>query len=95
MNHYHKLVRDKIPQIIEVAGKTRTYSALCKQENTNETKEAVQEKADLHHPAVPGRMRGAGDGRTDDVRESPDGQGPRPDFPGSAGIHHARKKRMP
>ncbi len=32
MNHYHKLVRDKIPQIIEAAGKTCTSSILSEQE---------------------------------------------------------------
>lgn len=32
MNHYHKLVRDKIPQIIEAAGKTCTCSVLSEEE---------------------------------------------------------------
>ncbi len=32
MNHYHKLVRDKIPQIIEAAGKTCTCSVLPEEE---------------------------------------------------------------
>ena len=32
MKHYHKLVRDKIPQIIEAAGKTCTCSVLPEEE---------------------------------------------------------------
>ncbi len=32
MKHYHKLVRDKIPQIIEAAGKTCSCSVLSEQE---------------------------------------------------------------
>ncbi len=32
MKHYHKLVRDKIPQIIEATGKTCTCSILSEQE---------------------------------------------------------------